>query len=104
MQVVDRQLKPCYLLETCPRLQSLYLDWQFELSEPPFRRYTADWLSEMVRQREWAALAQKLTRLEVVFPAAHTPNAYRYVIYLYLYLIYPSVTSEGTFCLINVNI
>ena len=77
LQVVDRQLKPCYLLETCPRLQSLYLDWQFELSEPPFRRYTADWLSEMVRQREWATLAQKLTRLEVVFPAAHTPNAYR---------------------------
>ena len=37
IQVVDRQLKPCYLLETCPRLQSLYLDWQFELSEPPFR-------------------------------------------------------------------
>lgn len=76
IKVVDRQLKPCYLLETCPRLQSLYLDWQFELSEPPFRRYTADWLSEVVRQREWATLAAKLTRLEVVFPAAHTPNAY----------------------------
>ena len=56
-QVVDRPLKPCYLLETCPRLQSLYLDWQFELSKPPFRRYTADWLSEMVRQREWATVA-----------------------------------------------
>ena len=35
-------------------------------------------LSEMVRQGDWAALAAKLTRLEVVFPAAHTPNAYRY--------------------------
>ena len=86
-QVVDRQLKPCYLLETCPRLQSLYLDWQFELSEPPFRRYTADWLSEMVRESEWATLAKKLTHLEVVFPASHTPNAYRYrslpVLYVY---------------------
>ena len=48
--MVDRQLKPCYLLETCPRLQSLYLDWQFELSEPPFRRYTADWDAIQLRK------------------------------------------------------
>ena len=36
LKVVDRQLKPQYVLETCPDLQKLYMDWQEELSEAPF--------------------------------------------------------------------
>merc|ERR1712141_625757 len=36
LKIVDRQLKPQYILETCPDLQSLYIDWQEELSEVPF--------------------------------------------------------------------
>ena len=28
IKVVDRQLKPKYLLITCPKLEKLYIDWQ----------------------------------------------------------------------------
>ena len=38
LKVVDRRLKPEYLLEACPQLKKLYIDWQNELSEPPFSR------------------------------------------------------------------
>jgi hypothetical protein len=76
IKVVDRQLKPKYLLQTCPALTSLYLDWQLELSEPPYTRYPPDWFSQMIRAPDWYKLSEKLVQLHVVFPAAHSPNAY----------------------------
>ena len=33
LKVVDRRLNPQYILETCPELVNLYIDWQEELSE-----------------------------------------------------------------------
>ena len=41
MTVVDRNLKPRYLLEHAPRLTRLSIDWQQELSFTPFNRYSA---------------------------------------------------------------
>ena len=41
MTVVDRNLKPRYLLEHAPRLTRLSIDWQQELSFSPFKRYSA---------------------------------------------------------------
>ena len=41
MTVVDRNLKPRYLLEHAPRLTRLSIDWQQELSFSPFNRYSA---------------------------------------------------------------
>ena len=39
IKVVDRQLKPKYLLQCAPKVTSLYINWQEELSEAPFHRY-----------------------------------------------------------------
>ena len=75
IKVVDRQLKPRYLLESCPELTGLYLNWQPELAEPPYYRFHPQWFSEMVRDPNWKILAGRLTCLTVVFPATHTPNA-----------------------------
>ena len=41
MTVVDRNLKPRYILEHAPRLNRLSIDWQQELSFSPFNRYSA---------------------------------------------------------------
>ncbi len=76
IKVVDRSLKPEYLLEACPDLSGLYLDWQEEQALPPFNRYLPNWFSEMLRSPRWNELCSKLTNLEIVFPSAHTPNSY----------------------------
>ena len=41
MTVVDRSLKPHYLLESAPHLTRLSIDWQQELSFTPFNRYSS---------------------------------------------------------------
>ena len=64
LAVVDRALKPHYLLESAPRVTQLALDWQQELSFPPFLRYAPDWFSTMLRGASWASLSVKLTRCD----------------------------------------
>ena len=77
MTVVDRSLKPFYLLESAPLLTRLSLDWQQELSFPPFNRFSPDWFSRMLRtDQSWVLLAKRLTHLDVTFPAAHSINSY----------------------------
>ncbi len=76
IKVVDRQLKPEYLLRHCPRLTGLYLDWQEEMALPPFRRFEPEWFPAMLRGPDWDRLCSRLGTLEVVFPSAHTRNAY----------------------------
>jgi hypothetical protein len=76
IKVVDRQLKPNYLLTHCPDLEGLYLDWQEELSLQPFHNYSAEWFGDMVNHPAWPKLAERLRNLEVVLPAAHRANSY----------------------------
>lgn len=76
IKVVDRTLKPKYLLQTCPNLQSLYIDWQEELALPSFRRLERDWFTQMMRDPAWTELANKLVELDIVFPGRHSPNCY----------------------------
>jgi len=76
ISVVDRCLKPHYLLEAAPRLRSLSLNWQQELCLPPFNRYQANWFSNMIKGNSWASLSRSLTRLDITFPAAHSINSY----------------------------
>ena len=74
---MDRSLKPFYLLESAPLLTRLSLDWQQELSFPPFNRFSPDWFSRMLRtDQSWVLLAKRLTHLDVTFPAAHSINSY----------------------------
>jgi len=76
MTVVDRNLKPRYLLEHAPRLSRLSIDWQQELSFTPFNRYSASWFSEMLSGNSWATLSSRLSRLDITFPSAHSINSY----------------------------
>ena len=76
ISVVDRSLKPHYLLESAPQLSGLSLDWQEELSFPPFNRFTAGWFAEMIQGQSWAKLSSSLTRLDITFPATYSPNSY----------------------------
>lgn len=86
LAVVDRRLKPHYLLEAAPGLTRLGIDWQVrldfynsaywiclslqsyllqeELCHPPFRRYPTSWFPEMLRGSSWAHLARGLTRCQ----------------------------------------
>jgi len=74
--VVDRSLKPRYLLESAPRLSELAIDWQEELCLPPFQRYKAAWFSEMLRGQSWLSLGEKLSKLDLTFPATYSINSY----------------------------
>ncbi len=76
IKVVDRRLKPAYLLQSCPDLTGLYLDWQEELSLPPFCRFEQDWFSRMLRTPDWVRLCSQLRDLEVVFPSAYSHHTY----------------------------
>ena len=72
LKVVDRKLNPQYLLEACPQLQHLLIDWQEELSEVPFVEYPTDWFHKMTKNPDWHQLSQSLTSLNIVFPRAHS--------------------------------
>ncbi|XP_023325517.1 uncharacterized protein LOC111699155 [Eurytemora carolleeae] len=74
--VVDRSLKPHYLLESAPQLQRLSIAWQEELCYQLDRRFNRDWFSEMIRKPSWVILANKLTRLDISFPASYSCNTY----------------------------
>ena len=76
LKIVDRQLKPQYILETCPDLQSLHIDWQEELSEVPFEEYPSDWFNDLVKNPDWHQLANTLTSLKIVFPAKYSVGGY----------------------------
>lgn len=76
LKIVDRQLKPQYILETCPDLQSLQIDWQEELSEVPFEEYPSDWFNDLVKNPDWHQLANTLTSLKIVFPAKYSVGGY----------------------------
>ena len=77
MTVVDRSLKPFYILESAPHLERLSLDWQQELSFPDWNRFRPDWFSVMVRSdQSWALLARRLSRLDITFPATYSINSY----------------------------
>ena len=74
--VVDRSLKPHYLLESAPHLTRLSIDWQQELSFTPFNRYSSRWFSDMLQSDSWATLSRRLTYLDVTFPSTHSINSY----------------------------
>ena len=76
VKIVDRELKPKYLLHSCPDLTGLYVDWQEELSLPPFRNFARNWFSAMLETAEWPQLAAKLTDLQIAFPAAYLNSHY----------------------------
>jgi len=76
MRVVDKLLKPHYILESAPLVDKLHIDWQEELCLQPFHRYPATWFTEMLKKQTWAVLAERLTSLHITFPAAHSPNSY----------------------------
>ena len=77
MKIVDRQLKPKYLLQSAPKLTSLYINWQEWLSEAPFHRFEAQWFSKMLlNDLDWIDLAARLTKLDIVFPSVQDPGAY----------------------------
>ena len=77
IKIVDRQLKPKYLLKHAPNLKSLYIDWQEQLNEAPFHRFEADWFSNMLHQdHDWNILGPKLSKLDIVFPSTYHNAAY----------------------------
>jgi hypothetical protein len=61
--VVDREMKPKYLLESCPHLKRLSLEWQHDLSQPPYHQYHPEWFARMLLTPEWTELNLKLTHL-----------------------------------------
>jgi len=71
LTVVDRILKPHYILESAPKLSSLILDWQED-----YRNVVPSWFQEMIYKQPWKILASKLKKLSITFPAAYLPNAY----------------------------
>ena len=74
---MDRNLKAKYLLNSCPNLKKLTIDWQEELSLPPINQYSPSWFTYLVQNdQEWPQLCSKLTHLEVSFPAAYNSSAY----------------------------
>ena len=93
MCVVDRSLKPHYILESAPNLTRLSIDWQQvtilfvfrekltvfslqELSFTPFNRYSSSWFSDMIKGNSWSMLAGRLEKLDLIFPSAHSINSY----------------------------
>ena len=77
IKVVDRQLKPKYLLKSAPKLKSLYIDWQEQLSESPFHRFETHWFSNMLHQdKDWKVLGLRLSKLDIVFPSTYHSAAY----------------------------
>lgn len=76
LSIVDRQLKPSYLLEACPDLTKLSIDWQHELSLLPYRQYESDWFTSMLNLPEWNILGSKLSYLDITFPVATNLVAY----------------------------
>ena len=77
IKIVDRQLKPQYLLKSAKKLTSLYIDWQEQLSEAPFQRFNAHWFSTMLHQdQDWLKLGKRLTKLDIVFPSTYDSAAY----------------------------
>jgi len=76
MVVVDRSLKPHYILESAPELHRLSLDWQQELCMPPFNRYKQTWFTDMLKGLSWITLSKRLTKLDITFPATHSINSY----------------------------
>ena len=77
IKIVDRQLKPKYLLKHAPNLKSLYVDWQEQLNEAPFHRFDAHWFSNMLHHdHDWNILGPKLSKLDIVFPSTYHNAAY----------------------------
>ena len=76
MRIVDRSLKPFYILEHAPNLTRLTIDWQQELCFPPFNRYKSSWFTDMIKRNSWVRLASKLTKLDITFPSSHSINSY----------------------------
>jgi len=76
MVVVDRSLKPHYILESASQLHRLTMDWQQELSVHPFNRYKQSWFTDMLNGQSWAMLSKRLTKLDITFPATYSINSY----------------------------
>lgn len=76
MVVVDRSLKPHYILESASLLHRLTMDWQQELCVPPFNRFKQTWFTDMLKGMSWAMLSKRLTRLDITFPATYSINSY----------------------------
>ena len=71
---MDRALNPDYVLQTCPNLKKLTIDWQEELSQTPFETYDRNWFHKMISTPDWTQLLLNLTSLKITFPAVYSPN------------------------------
>ncbi len=79
--MIDRQLNPGHLFSACPDLRRLHVDW--ELSD--FNVLDPAWFGHVLADAKWAPVAARLSRLDLVLPAAHraphehafAPQAYR---------------------------
>jgi len=76
MVVVDRSLKPHYILESASSVHSISMDWQEELSFPPFNRFKPTWFTDMLKGQSWTTLSKRLTKLDITFPATYSINSY----------------------------
>lgn len=76
MKVVDRCLNPDYLLQACPNLTKLTIDWQHELTQPPFEHFPSQWFSQLILKPDWRQLVGSLTELSITFPATYSSEGY----------------------------
>ncbi len=70
IKVIDRELSPDYLLQACPNLTRLYIDWQQELSDAPFSQFSPDWFPNLLKNPDWKQLLASLTHLSITFPSS----------------------------------
>ena len=71
-------MKPKYLLESCPNLKRLSLEWQHDLSQPPYHQYHPEWFTKMLLTPEWTELNLKLTHLVSYFASHNMFKSYMF--------------------------
>ena len=77
LKVVDRELRPEYLLVSCPNLNKITIDWQHELTQPPYNRLGPTWFKNLIQNADWRQLCQSsLAELSITFPAVYSPDGY----------------------------
>ena len=76
LKVVDRSLNPEYILQSCPNLKNLEIDWQEEWAQVPYQNYPQDWFSKCLKNPSWSQLLLSLTSLKITFPAFHSESGY----------------------------
>ena len=76
LKVIDKNLNPEYVIQTCPNLKKLTIDWQEEWSQPPFHKFSKLWFKKLLRNPDWRQIVSGLESLEIVFPAFYSEGGY----------------------------